>query len=34
MGFDLGALIGLQQGKPMHSMIASIPIGAKKEILN
>jgi len=35
LGFDLATLVGLQQGKPLHTMIASgAPVGANKESLN
>jgi len=34
LGFDLGTLVDLQQGKPLNNMIASSVGGAKKEIIN
>ena len=34
LGFDLATLVGLQQGKPLHTMIANAPPSVKKEILN
>jgi hypothetical protein len=34
LGFDLGTLIGIQQGKPLNTMIASAPMSAGKGIIN
>ena len=34
LGFDLGTLVGLQQGKSLHTMIASAPVSIQKEIVN
>jgi hypothetical protein len=34
LGFDLGTLVGLQEGKPLKNMIAAVPGGATKGILN
>jgi hypothetical protein len=34
LGFDLGTLVGIHQGKPLRTMIANAPTGAKKGVVN
>ena len=34
LGFDLGTLIHIQEGKPLQTIIANAPLGVKKEIVN
>lgn len=34
LGFDLSTLVGLQEGRPLKTMIAKAPLGASKGIIN
>jgi ferric-dicitrate binding protein FerR (iron transport regulator) len=34
LGFDLGTLVGIEEGKPLKTMIANAPIGTPKGVVN